>query len=50
MVVEAGLVLSCLGVGVAVAFVEAARVDVGAVNGDFDQPAPALAGDRFHGG
>ncbi|MDT5083671.1 MAG: hypothetical protein QOJ61_714, partial [Mycobacterium sp.] len=29
MEIKAGLVLSCLGVGVAVAFVEAARVGVG---------------------
>jgi len=50
MVVQAGLVLTCLGVSVAVAFVEAARVGVGAVNGDFDQPATPFTDDRFHGG
>jgi hypothetical protein len=42
--------LSRLGVGVAVAFVKAVRVGVGAVDGDFDEPAAALGGDRFRRG
>jgi hypothetical protein len=49
MVIEAGPVLSCPGVGVAVAFVEAARIGVGAVNGDFDQPATSLRGPPADG-